>query len=78
MLNLNRQACFIEESTHRCGALYPGMSKELREPSRYGYVSQTQAASRTKNATYLPESRKLVSPVMKRDAAQHNIDGGIS
>jgi hypothetical protein len=65
MLDLDRQARFIEELTHRCGALYLRMSNEFREPRWHRYVSQAKAASRAKNPTYLSERCKLVTPMMK-------------
>ena len=55
----------IKELTRCCMALHLGMSEKLREPCWHGYVSQAEAASRAKNATYLSECSKLVTPMMK-------------
>ena len=55
----------IKELTRCCRALHLGMSEKLREPCWHGYVSQAEAASRAKNATYLSECSKLVTPMMK-------------
>jgi hypothetical protein len=59
------QTCSFEHLTRRYGALYFDTLNEFREPYWHGYIGQAEAASWTKNTTYLSERCNLVTPMMK-------------